>query len=71
MPRILVISDDGRRTWIERVTPEDFATAHFRQCLSDRLAWAVADASEPAAEREYEAPEPVPSRPERRELVPA
>jgi hypothetical protein len=67
MPRIVVTDDDARVTWTERVTPEDFATPHFRQCLSDRLAWAVADASEPAAEREYE----VPGRAAGRELVPA
>ena len=71
MPRILVTSDDGRTTRTERVTPDDFATGHFRQCLSDRLAWAVADAIEPLGEREYEVPEPAPTRPERRELVPA
>jgi hypothetical protein len=50
MPRILVSGDNGEVTWTERVTTEDFATDHFRRCLADRLAWAVADASQDADE---------------------
>lgn len=44
MPRVLVIDDDGRLTWAERVQGDDFESEHFRRCLSDRLRWAVADA---------------------------
>ena len=44
MPRVLVTSDEGRVFWDERVVAADFAIDHFRQCLIDRLGWAVADA---------------------------
>ena len=44
MPRVVVTSENGAPTWVERVMPEDFATEHFRRCLCERLRWAVADA---------------------------
>jgi hypothetical protein len=46
MPRIIVTSDGptDRVLHSERVSPEDFETAHFRHQLAERVAWAVADA---------------------------
>jgi hypothetical protein len=44
MPRVLVTDDNGTMALDERVTAADFETEHFRCQLSDRLAWAVADA---------------------------
>src|SRR5437763_12504984 len=46
MPRIIVEADDSAREVVfwERVGAEDFDADHFRNCLCDRLAWAVADA---------------------------
>jgi hypothetical protein len=44
MPRVLVISDQGELAWCERVRATDFETEHFRDCLNDRLRWAVNDA---------------------------
>jgi hypothetical protein len=48
MPRIIVMADetDGRITYTERVSPEDFETEHFRSQLAERVAWAVDDAVE-------------------------
>ena len=48
MPRIIVESDDSVREVVfwERVGAEDFDADHFRHCLCDRIAWAVADAEE-------------------------
>ena len=46
MPRIIVEADDSAREVVfwERVGAEDFDAEHFRRCLCDRIAWAVADA---------------------------
>jgi hypothetical protein len=46
MPRIIVEADDSAREVVfwERVGTEDFDADHFRRCLCDRIAWAVADA---------------------------
>lgn len=44
MPHVLVTTDDGQVMHRERVCADDFATDHFRRCISERLAWAVADA---------------------------
>jgi hypothetical protein len=44
---------DGHAQLCERVGAADFEADHFRNCLSDRLAWAVED-----AERERAADEP-------------
>ena len=48
MPRIIVEADDSAREVVfwERVGAHDFDADHFRQCLCDRIAWAVADAEE-------------------------
>ena len=48
MARIIVEADDSAREVVfwERVGAEDFDADHFRQCLCDRIAWAVADAEE-------------------------
>ena len=48
MPRIIVEADDSTREVVfwERVGEEDFDADHFRSCLCDRIAWAVADAEE-------------------------
>jgi hypothetical protein len=48
MPRIIVESDDSTSEVVfwERVGTEDFDADHFRRCLCDRIAWAVADAEE-------------------------
>lgn len=52
MPYILVTrEEDGAVTWQERVSASDFAGEHFRRCLADRLAWAVADAEAADEER--------------------
>ncbi|MEA2211435.1 MAG: hypothetical protein QOF83_1383 [Solirubrobacteraceae bacterium] len=45
MPRVLVTDDSGEMAWDERVTHADFESGHFRAQLSDRLLWAVADAT--------------------------
>jgi hypothetical protein len=44
---------DGHAQLCERVGAADFEADHFRNCLADRLAWAVED-----AERERAADEP-------------
>lgn len=44
MPHVVVINEHGNQSWIERVTPADFETEHFRRCLCERLQWAVNDA---------------------------
>jgi hypothetical protein len=44
MPRVLITDDNGTVEWDERVTVTDFETGHFREQLSERLSWAVADA---------------------------
>jgi hypothetical protein len=48
MPRIIIEADDSAREVVfwERVGAEDFDAEHFRRCLCDRIAWAVADAEE-------------------------
>jgi hypothetical protein len=48
MPRIIIEADDSTREVVfwERVGADDFDADHFRQCLCDRIAWAVADAEE-------------------------
>ena len=48
MPRIIIEADDSAREVVfwERVGAEDFDADHFRRCLCDRIAWAVADAEE-------------------------
>jgi hypothetical protein len=48
MPRITVSTDgpDGPVTHTEWVSRDDFETRHFRLQLAERLAWAVADATE-------------------------
>ena len=48
MPRIIVEAD-GREPEVvfwERVGEEDFDAEHFRNCLADRIRWAVADAEQ-------------------------
>jgi hypothetical protein len=54
---------DGHAQLCERVGAADFEADHFRNCLSDRLAWAVEDAERERAEiddaeRERAADEP-------------
>jgi hypothetical protein len=54
---------DGHAQLCERVGAADFEADHFRNCLSDRLAWAVGDAERERteiddAEREGAADEP-------------
>ena len=44
MPRVLVLNDQGELAWCERVQAADFETEHFRDCLNERLRWAVSDA---------------------------
>ena len=46
MPRIIIEADDRAREVVfwERVGADDFDAEHFRRCLCDRIAWAVADA---------------------------
>ena len=60
MPRIVVETDDSTREVIfwERVGGGDFDAEHFRRCLCDRIAWAVADA-ESAEARPLELAAPV------------
>ena len=54
MPRIIVETEGHDREVVhwEHVGAEDFDAEHFRRCLADRIAWAVADAQ--AAERSEE-----------------
>jgi hypothetical protein len=47
MARIIVTADDGRMTHSERVISSDLDAQHFRECLLERLGWAVADAELP------------------------
>ncbi len=49
MARITVTSDDGRMTHSERVIPDDLNARHFRECLLERLEWAITDADLPSA----------------------
>ena len=44
MARIVISSDDGHLTHSERVVPSDLDSEHFRQCLIERVQWAVKDA---------------------------
>jgi hypothetical protein len=48
MARIIIEADDSTREVVfwERVGADDFSAEHFRRCLCDRIAWAVADAEE-------------------------
>jgi hypothetical protein len=48
MPRVTITADGPteRVTHSERVSPSDFETAHFREQLAERVAWAVEDAEE-------------------------
>jgi hypothetical protein len=45
---------DGHAQFVERVGAADFEADHFRNCLSERLAWAVEDAERDALHREPE-----------------
>jgi hypothetical protein len=44
VPRVIVRAESGEVFWDESVRAADFDGEHFRRCLADRLAWAVADA---------------------------
>jgi hypothetical protein len=50
MARITLVSDDGRMTHSERVIPDDLRAEHFRECLIERLRWAIGDAEAPGDE---------------------
>lgn len=43
--RVTVTTDDGEMTLMERVTPSQVASEHFRICLAERIGWAVGDAA--------------------------
>lgn len=51
MPRIHITADDGRPVLDERISRQDLSSAHFRRCLMERIAWAVADAQETGPDR--------------------
>ena len=44
--RVTVTTDDGEMTLLERVTPSQVASEHFRNCLAERIGWAVGDAAQ-------------------------
>jgi hypothetical protein len=44
MTRVRVIADDGWVALDESAGPDQLSCDHYRRCLADRLAWAVADA---------------------------
>jgi hypothetical protein len=55
------MGDDGRMTHAQRVIPGDLDSAHFRECLIERLRWAIGDADVAggevaAARRRYREP---------------
>jgi hypothetical protein len=50
--RVTVVSEDGETMLLERVTPAQLASEHFRTCLAERIRWAVEDAAAPREERE-------------------
>ena len=56
MPRIVVETEGREREVVfwEKVGAEDFDAEHFRRCLADRIAWAVADAQEAEQQRRRE-----------------
>ncbi len=43
--RVTVTTDDGEMTLLERVTPSQLESEHFRTCLAERIGWAVHDAA--------------------------
>jgi hypothetical protein len=50
MARITVTSGDGRMTHSERVIPQDLDATYSRECLIERLRWAIGDAEGPGDE---------------------
>jgi hypothetical protein len=57
MTRVRVIAADGWVALDESAGPEQLASDHYRRCLADRLAWAVADAesrSDPSVDESLE-----------------
>lgn len=43
---VAVTTEDGRTMLLERVTPAQLESEHFRAQLAERLQWAVQDAAE-------------------------
>jgi hypothetical protein len=58
MPRVTITADGPteRVMHSERVSPSDFETAHFREQLAERVAWAVEDAEAVSCEESPPAP---------------